>query len=329
MPSKSISRRDLFKGIGIGAVAAAVPGLSQRASAQVSPPPSPSMGFKRFWVGDFELTVIQDGNVVFDPFALALDQPEGTVEAALAAHNLPPDGITTGTHPFLINTGDRLVVIDTGSGTGFGAPSSGLLDTLGTLGIARESIDTVIISHWHPDHIGANIVDGEAAFPNAQYYFPEVEWEFARAVPEDSPAAAFVPAFEAQVMPLEAEGRLTFYGDSDELVTGIQCHPRRRSHAGSTHLRDRIERSQPACHQGRGSQLPTGPTAPGVGLLRRYRSANRGADPYKRLWTRRGRGPDGAGLSLPLPRRRLCRARGRGFPLPARGGLMSVLRFDG
>ena len=221
--SKSISRRDLFKGIGIGAVAAAVPGLSQPASAQVSPPPSPSIGFKRFRVGDFELTVIQDGNVVFDPFALAVDQAEGTVEAALTEHNLPRDGITTGAHPFLINTGDRLVLIDTGSGTGMGAPSSGLLDTLAVLGIAPESIDTVIISHWHPDHIGANIVDGEAAFPNAQYYFPEVEWEFARAVPEDSPAAAFVPAFEAQVMPLEAEGRLTFYGDSDELVTGIQA----------------------------------------------------------------------------------------------------------
>ena len=70
------------------------------------------------------------------------------------------------------------MLVDTGAG-GF-APSTGrLLQNLGAEGVACEDIDTVILTHGHPDHTGGNVdADGTLTFRNARYVMSKDEWEF-------------------------------------------------------------------------------------------------------------------------------------------------------
>jgi glyoxylase-like metal-dependent hydrolase (beta-lactamase superfamily II) len=174
-------------------------------------------------VGEFELTVIQDRVVDFTPEMFELGAPEGAVAAELARFSLPTGRIPTTLNPVLLNTGEQLVLIDTGSGPFFGETFGKLLDTLATLGVEREAVSTVIISHWHPDHVGAASVNGEVTFPNARYYLSQAEWDFVQDFPPGSHHLEMLPLFEAAMQPVIAQQRLAFYGDGDELVSGLRA----------------------------------------------------------------------------------------------------------
>jgi glyoxylase-like metal-dependent hydrolase (beta-lactamase superfamily II) len=70
------------------------------------------------------------------------------------------------------------VLVDTGAG-GLAPTTGRLLQNLQTEGIAPEDINTVILTHGHPDHIGGNTdAEGRPAFPNARYVIWKGEWEF-------------------------------------------------------------------------------------------------------------------------------------------------------
>jgi glyoxylase-like metal-dependent hydrolase (beta-lactamase superfamily II) len=84
----------------------------------------------------------------------------------------------------LIRTAQKTVLIDTGWGIGKQKGWGNLMSILRTKGIKPEGIDTVIISHGHPDHIGGNADDkGKSLFPKAQYIMFKKEWEFWTAIP--------------------------------------------------------------------------------------------------------------------------------------------------
>lgn len=217
-----ITRRALLKTMGVGAVAAAFPALAYQPPAGARQTEY-GTAFKRFALGDFEVTVIQDRVVEFVPEMFSLGAPDGGVEAELAEGNLPTDRIPTTVNPVLVDTGDRLVLLDTGTGPFLGETFGGLLGTLELLGVAREDVDTVVISHWHPDHTGAASVDGAATFPNATYLFPRQEWEFVQDFPGDASSADMFPAFESAMQPLFDGDAVSFYGDGDEIAPGIRA----------------------------------------------------------------------------------------------------------
>src|SRR5271165_4811051 len=92
---------------------------------------------------------------------------------------MPSGKITIPFNPVLINTGFKLVLIDTGYGPGV-APSVGLLTTnMAAAGIDPKSVDIVLLSHFHGDHInGLRAADGSLAFPNAEIKAPAPEIAF-------------------------------------------------------------------------------------------------------------------------------------------------------
>lgn len=123
-------------------------------------------GFYRFMLGDFEVTVLSDGTVALPMNTLMLNIKKEKVESELKKAYL--DSPTeTSVNTFLINTGSKLVLIDTGAAALFGPTLGKLVTNLKASGYKPEQIDEVYVTHLHNDHIGGLLAEGKIAFPNA------------------------------------------------------------------------------------------------------------------------------------------------------------------
>jgi glyoxylase-like metal-dependent hydrolase (beta-lactamase superfamily II) len=128
--------------------------------------------------------VISDGAGTFplgDGFVLNAKKDE--VNAALEKAFRPRDKITISYGPLVINTGGKLVVIDTGNGPGAFVASKGAVGqfaaNMAAAGIDPKAVDLVVISHFHGDHVnGLLTADNQPAFPNAEVLVPATEWKF-------------------------------------------------------------------------------------------------------------------------------------------------------
>lgn len=164
-------------------VAAAMSGSAMAQAPATTPPVTEGRqmpGFYRYKVGDFEVTAFHDGTAarpLDDKFVR--NAPLGEVQAALERAFLPKDKLNITFTTLVINTGKNLVAIDTGFADNGGPTTGGMYANLPAAGIDPKRIDTVIISHFHPDHIlGVRLKDGTAAYPNAQVMVPAPEWRF-------------------------------------------------------------------------------------------------------------------------------------------------------
>ena len=122
-------------------------------------------GYFRMMLGDFEVTALSDG--FFDlPVDKVLKQPADKTAAALARQFLKSP-VETSVNAFLVNTGAKLVLIDTGTG-GLDGPTAGsLMANLRAAGYSPEQVDDIFITHDHADHCGGLTHAGVALFPNA------------------------------------------------------------------------------------------------------------------------------------------------------------------
>jgi glyoxylase-like metal-dependent hydrolase (beta-lactamase superfamily II) len=139
--------------------------------------------FHRYNVGDIEVTVLPDGfrMVPLDNYIINATREE--INAALVAAGYPPDQVKNTYCPILVTTAGKRVLIDTGVGEAALAQSRGERGTLNrnlaAAGVDRKSIDVVVVSHFHADHVNGLLdADGKPAFPNAEIKVPEAEWRF-------------------------------------------------------------------------------------------------------------------------------------------------------
>ena len=134
----------------------------------------------RFKFGEMEITTLNDGAFYLaGPFPIfGADQfPEDVAELAVA-NKLSPKRMEIGFSPVVVNTGNEVVLFDTGNGDDRGDNVGYLQKALKIAGYTPEQIDIVVVSHFHFDHIGGLMVDGKPAFPNASYVTGEVENNF-------------------------------------------------------------------------------------------------------------------------------------------------------
>ena len=122
--------------------------------------------YYRMMLGDFEVTALSDGTVDLPVDKLLTNVKPGQVDKALARAFLTAP-VETSVNAYLINTGTKLVLIDTGAAGLFGPTLGKLQANLKAAGYTAEQVDEVYITHLHPDHVGGLFVDGKMAFPNA------------------------------------------------------------------------------------------------------------------------------------------------------------------
>lgn len=125
-------------------------------------------------VGDIVVTAVSDGFFTTDrEMTRNLTRPELN-DALVAAFR---DELVFSVNAFLIRTPRNVVLLDTGSGDYLGPNTGHVIANLKAIGISPSEIDTVLLTHMHPDH-SAGLTDmktGERLFPNAELVAHENE----------------------------------------------------------------------------------------------------------------------------------------------------------
>jgi len=156
-----------------------VPVWAQNA-ANFGTPTLPTPGFRKIKVGDLEVISLNDG-IARRPLGeeFVKNAPLAEVRALLASQNLPTDYIDIPFTPFLVVAGGRRILMDTGLGEFGGATTGKLLERLRAAGLQASDIDTVLITHYHGDHIGGlRNRAGEFVFSKAKVLVPAPEHAF-------------------------------------------------------------------------------------------------------------------------------------------------------
>jgi glyoxylase-like metal-dependent hydrolase (beta-lactamase superfamily II) len=208
------------------AVAAALPFQAARADAPLAKVQAP--GYYRLKVGAFEVTALSDGTVALPVDKLLTGQQAAVITDKLAQAYLKAP-VETSVNGYLVNTGSKLVLIDTGAAGLFGPTLGKLVANLKAAGYTPEQVDEIYITHMHPDHVGGLVADGKLVFPNAVVRADVREGEFwlSTANMDKAPAdgKGFFQGAMASLNPYVAAGKLKPFDGATELVPGIRAVP--------------------------------------------------------------------------------------------------------
>ena len=136
-------------------------------------------GFYRMMLGDFEVTALNDGVVAYATTRVLPTATPEQIKTGLSEQSLT-DPVGMSYNAFLINTGSKLVLIDTGTGGKLDDQpefhgTGRLMANLRAAGFRPEQVDEVYITHLGPDHVGGLALGMERAFPNAILRAPKGE----------------------------------------------------------------------------------------------------------------------------------------------------------
>lgn len=239
-------RLSSFTGFFFGLVlfGAAIPIAVSSAEASAPQVRTQAPGYYRMMLGNFEITALSDGTHPFPDEDLTavkpgsigansdrvklldIDPKEANALLAAAYLTMPTEGSI---NAFLINTGSKLILIDTGAGTLYGPCCGHLLANLKAAGYRPDEVDEIFLTHLHADHVGGIAPAGKIAFPNATVWASKIDADYWLNPANEKLAPAFLkPMFvgdQASLKPYIAAGRFHTFVGGPELVTGIWAVP--------------------------------------------------------------------------------------------------------
>jgi glyoxylase-like metal-dependent hydrolase (beta-lactamase superfamily II) len=211
--------------------------LSSAATAEAAAPmvKTQAPGYYRMMLGDFEVTALSDGTVMLPVNQLLSNTTPSRVDRALARSGLSSP-LETSVNGYLINTGDKLVLVDAGAAGLFGPTLGKLANNLKAAGYQPEQVDEIYLTHLHPDHVGGLAAKGAMVFPNAVVRADRADVDFwlsetnlDKAKKEDKP---YFEGARASLQPyIEAQRFRPFEGRTP-LAAGITALPQHGHTAG-------------------------------------------------------------------------------------------------
>ena len=183
-------------------------------------------GFYRMMLGEFEITALSDGTVALPVDKLLTNTTPGQVDQALKAAFVKAP-LETSVNAYLINTGAKLVLVDTGAAGLFGPTLGKLLTNLKAAGYQPEQVDAIVITHMHPDHVGGLMAGDKPAFPNATVHADQHDADLwlSQTNLDKAPADAkgFFQGAMASVNPYVQAGKFKPFQGNTELVPGVRA----------------------------------------------------------------------------------------------------------
>jgi len=209
------------------AMAAAIALLAATGAHAAAPmAKTPAPGYYRTMLGDFEITALSDGTVSLPVRDLLTNISPQAIDNALAKSYLKSP-LETSVNGYLINTGEKLILVDTGAAGLFGPTLGNLLSNLKASGYQPEQVDEIYITHMHADHVGGLMAGDKLAFPNATVRADKHDADFwlSQANLDKAPAdskGSFQGAMASINPYVKADKFKPFDGNTD-LATGIKA----------------------------------------------------------------------------------------------------------
>jgi glyoxylase-like metal-dependent hydrolase (beta-lactamase superfamily II) len=219
-----MTRRALVAGVAATATTGSLPVWAKAPMKNVAGP-----AFYRFKLGAFELTAVSDGPLTLGPPSgdVIKGMSKEEITKILADNYQPTDTVRREQNTLVINTGPRLVLIDTGTGPAvkaFGPDTGRLPANLRAAGIDPAAIDAILLTHPHADHcFGLMSAKGARNFPKAQIYVTQADFDF---FTDESKATSDMMKMligGARQNLLPNRDRIVFVKDGQEVVPGVQA----------------------------------------------------------------------------------------------------------
>jgi len=219
-----LTRRQALGGVALAVASSTLP---FRASAKAPLVGSQAPGYYRRKVGDAEVTALLDGYLDIG-HKLWVGIKEEEVKKAAKQAGLPGDeAIRIGITSYLINTGDRLVLVDSGSADLFGPTAGHFLKTFAATGHTPDQVDVILITHMHPDHIASLVTGTKPNFPNAELHICSLDFDYwtsdtSKAQAPDNAKSWFTAS---QNVAKAYDGRIKLFTGGPEVTPGIVAVP--------------------------------------------------------------------------------------------------------
>lgn len=223
MTKTFLTRRHALLGAAIGGGALAL-GCPNAVIAKAPMIGTPGPYFYRFKFGSGEATIVSDGMFPLkNPHATFKGLTPEEIDRQLIDNFLPTSNAPLEQNVLILNTGDRMILFDTGMGSLklFGPTTGKLLKSMKQAGIDPKDVDAVVMSHAHVDHCGGNVGDdGKSNFPNAEFYISQADFDFwtdETKVPKNQ--KAFLDTARKNLLPVR--DRLVYIRDGQEFLPGV------------------------------------------------------------------------------------------------------------
>lgn len=221
-----LSRRNLLTQASAVAALGALGSVGSPAFAKAPPVNAQAPYFYRFKVGDFEATIVSDGTLPLgDPHKNFLGLTDTEMDKQLTDNFLPVNQAVLEQNALVVNTGDKLILFDTGMGSLklFGPTTGKMLNSLKQAGIDPKDIDAVVMTHAHIDHCGGCVGDdGSRHYPNAEYYITQADYDYwtdENKVPQQF--KVFLETARKNLSP--NRDRMHFIKDGEEIIPGVHA----------------------------------------------------------------------------------------------------------
>jgi glyoxylase-like metal-dependent hydrolase (beta-lactamase superfamily II) len=184
-------------------------------------------GWFRMMMGDYEVTALNDGYLEFDTKLIQHANQKKIVQGMRDSFIKEKDSIPTSINAFLVNTGTKLVLIDSGAGNVFGPTLGHLIENLEASGYTPSQVDLVLLTHLHGDHANGVVTpEGKMAFPNAIVMTTGPEESFwldhGHAAHPPKGLEPFFQMANADVAPYQKAGRYKTFLPDSEIIPGIR-----------------------------------------------------------------------------------------------------------